>query len=135
MCHFCSPLPATSEDVELLWGELVSQFGFDPTPQPSCRDEVLARIARVDPEYQAHALRIAELAGVITEDTLRPALAAAGVTNPEQYTAGFNSDRIIATTPNGYVVHDVPVRSRRPWVATENMSATQALPIVTVESI
>ena len=159
MCRFCSPLPASAEDVELVWfNGLVESFGFNPTPQPeqleiplegyaNAEDEIRARCA---PEVADGVVRLARAlgveglppelerameatAGAVTKKFLRPALAAAGVENPDQYAVEYNTERVVKTTPEGFVMHDMPVRARRPWVATEQLDATQQIPVVRLD--
>ena len=104
MCRFCSPLPASAEDVELTWfHELVESFGFNPTPQP---EQLEIDLERVEAE--------------VTQEVLRPALEAARVASPQEYTVEFNRDRITA---------------RRPWVRAEALDATQSIPVIQVDSL
>jgi hypothetical protein len=158
MCRFCSPLPESAESVELVWfNELVTLFGFNPTPQPeqleiplgytNPEEEIRARCA---PEVADGVVRLARALGVeglppelerameatagsVTKKFLRPALAAAGVEEPDQYAVEFNTERIVKTTPDGFVMHDMPIRARRPWVATEQLDATQQIPVIRLE--
>lgn len=46
-----------------------------------------------------------------------------------------DSGRIITTTLEGFVVHDLPVVARRPWVGPEFLDATQNIPIVTLDPL
>lgn len=54
---------------------------------------------------------------------------------PPGYTAELNTDRVIKTTPDGFVVHDMPARARRPWVPAAQLDDTQSIPTIQVDSL
>lgn len=112
-----------------LYHEVCAEHGIDPVPDGSHEPRVPDGI----PPELADALTVC--AERVTEEFLRPALEAAGVEDPGQYAVEFNTERITKITPDGFVMHDMPVRARRPWVSAEALDVTQSIPTITVESL
>jgi len=77
----------------------------------------------------ARDMGLEEILAEVTREHLHPALEAAGVENPEQYSLEWEEP---PTGRYGRWLHadEIPARARRPWVAVEQLDATQQMPIV-----
>lgn len=70
-----------------------------------------------------------EILAELTREYLHPALEAAGVENPEQYSLEWEEP---AKERYGRWLHadEIPARARRPWVSAEQLDATQQIPAI-----
>ena len=117
-----------------IYHEVCHAHGVDPLPDPAPirRADWLATPSALDAPmgrvtvagYQPEPIPLERVARLFD---VPPEIVAA---IPPGHTAELNTDRVRKVTPEGFVMHDLPVKARRPWVATEQLDATQALPII-----
>lgn len=125
------PYAVSGDDADVplpWWEELCLKYGVDPTPPPTFPPPPI--------EFPGWLADRAEAAlEEVAADVLRPALADAGVENPEDYSLTW--DPVVPSpAPPPPPAPKPPVATyderppRRPWVSVEAFSDTQTMPIV-----